>query len=165
MELNSLDAAILLIVSLSAAAGLMRGLIREVFSLASWIAALLAGWFFSARVAEFFAGAVENAQVRYVVAFGLLAIAVAAAGSLLARMLVEVARKTGLRPADRLAGGAFGAARGAVVVLIMVFVAGPFASRTGLWQDSSLIPYGDGAIEWAWNRLGDLAGDPAGAAL
>ncbi len=164
MELNSLDAAILLIVFLSAAVGVARGLIREVLSLASWVAALLAGWFYSARAAELLAGVVENPQVRHVMAFGLLAAAVVAAGALLARLLVEAARRTGLRPVDRLAGGAFGAARGTVVVLIVVFVARPLASGTGLWQGSRLIPYGDGAIEWAWDRLGSRTAVPADAA-
>ncbi|HAO87796.1 MAG TPA: colicin V production CvpA, partial [Gammaproteobacteria bacterium] len=54
--LNQLDTAILIVIAISVAFGLWRGFVKEVLSLLSWIAALLAARVYS----EPFAGLLVN---------------------------------------------------------------------------------------------------------
>lgn len=147
--MNGVDAAILIVIVLSSLFGLWRGLIKEVLSLLTWVAALLVARVYSEVLAEILNNVIDSAAVRYVTAFVVLFVVVMMLGTLLNHLMSKLLTVTGLKFADRLLGGVFGLGRGALIVLIILFIASVFVSETETWQQSLLIPYGQKAIEWS----------------
>jgi membrane protein required for colicin V production len=127
-------------IALSAVIGLARGLIREVLSLVIWVVAAFAAWSFHRSVADQLTPWLSQPSVRVGVAFVLLVLAVLILGAILGQVLSALVDKTGLTGTDRLLGVVFGAARGALLVAILVYL----ASLTPMpedpwWKESALI--------------------------
>ena len=137
-----IDILIIGIIALSAVISLLRGFVQEAFSLATWIAAFWVAWFFFRPLATQFEHWIEVPSIRLGVAYGLLLLAVLVLGAILNRFMGMLVDSTGLTGTDRLIGAFFGAARGGVVVAILVLLGGltPFPGDPW-WQNSELIPY------------------------
>ena len=147
--MNEVDAAILVVTGISSLFGLWRGLIKEVFSLVSWIAALVIARVYSDALASWLVNLIESDSVRYVTAFAILFVMVMMLGTLITNTISKLLTITGLKLVDRLFGGAFGVARGGIIVLVIIFITGLFVSETEQWQQSRLIPHGLATIEWS----------------
>lgn len=133
------DYLILGIVALSALIGLFRGLVREVLSLAIWIGAALVAWWFYQPLAEHLTPWISTPSVRLGAAFLILVFVVLIAGAIVGHLITLLVEKTGLTGTDRLLGVVFGAARGAVLVAMLVYLAGltPLPDDPW-WQQSAL---------------------------
>jgi len=156
MAFNQVDIVILIITVLSSAFGLWRGLIKEVLSLLTWIAALLVSRVYSEPLAGWMTGMIENDGIRYVSAFVILFFIVMMFGTFLNSLMSKLLSVTGLKLADRLLGAGFGVARGVIIVLVIMFIASMFVSETELWQQSQLVPYGMDLIEKSQVFIGDM---------
>lgn len=156
MAFNQVDIVILIITVLSSMFGLWRGLIKEVLSLLTWIAALLVSRVYSEPLAGLMTGMIENDGIRYVTAFAILFITVMMLGTFLNFLMSKLLNVTGLKLADRLLGAGFGVARGVIIVLVILFITSMFVSETELWQQSQLIPYGMDLIEKSQVFIGDM---------
>ena len=156
MAFNQVDIVILIITVLSSAFGLWRGLIKEVLSLLTWIAALLVSRVYSEPLAGLMTGMIENDGIRYVSAFVILFFIVMMFGTFLNSLMSKLLSVTGLKLADRLLGAGFGLARGVIIVLVIMFIASMFVSETELWQQSQLVPYGMDLIEKSQVFIGDM---------
>jgi membrane protein required for colicin V production len=156
MAFNQVDIVILIITVLSSAFGLWRGLIKEVLSLLTWIAALLVSRVYSEPLAGLMTGMIENDGIRYVSAFAILFVIVMMFGTFLNFLMAKLLNVTGLKLADRLLGAGFGVARGVIIVLVIMFITSMFVSETELWQQSQLVPYGMDLIEKSQVFIGDM---------
>ena len=131
------DLVVLLILALSVVISVVRGLVREVLSLASWIGAFFVARYGAVVVAGWLPDWVSHASARLAIGFVLVMIAAVLLFSLLTVQIVKVVKITGLQGTDRALGALFGFARAVVIVLIAVLLAGmtPMPkSRT--WQDA-----------------------------
>ena len=156
MAFNQVDIVILIITVLSSVFGLWRGLIKEVLSLLTWIAALLVSRVYSEPLAGLMTGVIENDGIRYVSAFAILFVIVMMFGTFLNFLMSKLLNVTGLKLADRLLGAGFGVARGVIIVLVIMFITSMFVSETELWQQSQLVPYGIDLIEKSQVFIGDM---------
>ena len=156
MAFNQVDIVILIIIVFSSAFGLWRGLIKEVLSLLTWIAALLVSRVYSEPLAGLMTGVIENDGIRYVSAFAILFVIVMMFGTFLNSLLSKLLSVAGLKLADRLLGAGFGVARGVIIVLVIMFITSMFVSETELWQQSQLVPYGMDLIEKSQVFIGDM---------
>jgi len=156
MAFNQVDIVILIITVLSSVFGLWRGLIKEVLSLLTWIAALLVSRVYSEPLAGLMTGVIENDGIRYVSAFAILFVIVMMFGTFLNFLMSKLLNVTGLKLADRLLGAGFGVARGVIIVLVIMFITSMFVSETELWQQSQLVPYGMDLIEKSQVFIGDM---------
>lgn len=154
--MNGVDTAILIVTTLSCAFGLWRGLIKEVLSLLTWIAALLVARVYSEVLSGLLVNVIDSSSVRYVAAFAIIFVVVMMLGTLLNHLMSKLLTVTGLKLADRLLGGVFGVARGVIIVLVILFISGVFLSETEQWQQSTLIPYGLSMIEWLRIFIADM---------
>ena len=154
--MNEVDTAILVVTVLSFIFGLWRGLVNEVLSLVTWIAALLVARIYSEYLAGLLLNYLENDSVRYVTAFALIFVIVMMLGTLLNRMLSKLLTITGFKFVDRLLGGVFGIARGLIIVLFVAFISSVFVSQTEQWQQSVLMPYALVVIEWSRIFINDM---------
>ena len=119
--MNWIDASILIITLLSCIFGLWRGLVREIFSLITWIFALLVARRYSEVLANLLFNSFDNLTMRYVAAFALIFIIVMMLGTFLNFLLSKLLVFTGLKFVDRLMGGVFGIARGVIISVIGLF--------------------------------------------
>lgn len=132
-----LDWVFIAVLLLSLLVGILRGLVYEVLSLASWVAAFfLAQWFAPDLAARLpMAGATE--VVRYAVAFALVFIAAVFAASLLTWLVSKLFQAAGLRPADRALGAVFGLLRGVVVLLAAAVLVAMTPMKADPWWTGS----------------------------
>lgn len=135
------DYLIIGLIAISAIIGLARGLIREVIALGVWVAALVAAWLFYQPVAVQLEPWIATPSVRVGAAVLILVVGVLIAGAVIAHLLALLVDKTGLTGTDRLLGLVFGAARGAVLVALLVFIANLTpVTEDPWWSASALIP-------------------------
>ena len=119
----------------------MRGLVREMFSLASWIIAFIAANAYSATVARWLPEVVPGQVVRLILAFIALFIGVRILMGLLTMALDALVQAGGLSLVDRGLGGLFGLGRGLVIVLTAVILCGMTSiPRQPFWRDALLSP-------------------------
>jgi membrane protein required for colicin V production len=145
---NAADLAILAILAVSVVIGMVRGLLVEVLSIAIWVAAVALALLFGGSIGEWFAGTIELPSLRAALGHGLVFFVTLVAGALLMWLLRKLVQGTGLTGTDRLLGLVFGIARGALLVVVLVVLAGLTAlPRDPWWQGSRLIPVFQGVAQ------------------
>jgi len=152
--MNWADYVIIAIVVFSAIIGLIRGFVREAFSLATWVGAFAVAVIFAASASTLIERWVPGEQLRLVLAFAALfalTLLVGIATSHFASLMVERAK---LGRADRGIGLFFGIARGYVAVAALV-VAASFSHlpQSSWWKQSSLIPFTRPVAAWIAGHL------------
>lgn len=131
--MNGVDYFVLGVMALSIAVGAWRGAIREVLHLAGWFAAFGLAYAFAGSLAAQFADWMSEPAYRVVLAWLAIFFGVLVAASLVASLLTEVVRKVGLDGLNRVAGGAIGLARGALVLLVLTLIAGMTKFPQSAW--------------------------------
>ncbi len=148
------DYAILAVVAVSVVVGALRGFIKEVFSLVVWAAAFLVAWHFAGDVAGLMENAISLPSARTAMGFAGLFVAVLLVGGLATYLVGRLVETTGLSGTDRLLGGAFGAARGLVLIIAVLLVAGftPIPADPW-WKESATIQRMMPLVEFAADHL------------
>ncbi|CAM5318490.1 CvpA family protein [Rhodanobacter lindaniclasticus] len=158
--MNWLDGIILGILGLSVLIGLMRGLVAEVLSLVTWIAAFWVAAVFGPDVAALFEHSISLPMARIGLGY-----AICFFGILLLGVIVRFAARrliwsTGLTGMDRVLGVLFGFVRGVLVVTILVFLVGLTAvTREPWWQQSTLLPQFQVAAAWLGQNIPASVGE------
>jgi membrane protein required for colicin V production len=116
---------------------LMRGLVGEIFSLASWIVAFLAAKWGAASVAPLLPMDLQEEGMRYFVGFVVVFLGVMIIGMLLGRLIKGAVGAVGLGGADKAVGGIFGLLRGLVILVGLTLAAGLTAlPQTDFWKNA-----------------------------
>ena len=161
---SGFDIAIAVIVMWSLYRGFKVGLIESLVGLVGWFATLYMGTHFAHSVGGVFAGAVKDPVLQTALAFlviVLLMLMIVWGFSMLLKSLIDA---LALTPIEKLAGGVFGAARGVLIVLVIMSLIGSWANKESWWQESilarSLTPYaplamtvGKDLATTAWDEL------------
>ncbi|MCU6433276.1 CvpA family protein [Undibacterium sp. Jales W-56] len=135
------DYLVLFILICSIVISTMRGLIKEMLSLVSWIVAFVVANAFSSTLAGYLPDLFPGQMLRLIVAFLALFIGVRLLMSLLMMAVDAVLKASGLKLADRGLGGLFGLARGCILVLAAVMICGMTAiPQQAFWKDALLSP-------------------------
>jgi membrane protein required for colicin V production len=132
-----LDWILLAVLAASFLLGAWRGLVYEVLSVASWIAAFVLAQWFAPAAAAMLPMRGSGEAVRYASGFVLVFVGVVFAGGLLAWLTKKMIDAVGLRPIDRTLGAAFGVLRGAVLLLALAVVANMTALKRADWWTES----------------------------
>jgi membrane protein required for colicin V production len=154
------DYVIIAVIALSAIISLMRGFVREAISLVTWIAAFWIALMFFRDLADHLVPWIEVPSLRLGAAFAILLLLSLLLGALVGFLMGQLVDKTGLSGTDRLIGVLFGVARGAVLIAILVLLAGltPLPNDPW-WQQSLLIPHFQELAVWLQSLLPpDIAG-------
>ena len=102
-----LDYGVIAVVIFSMAWGAWRGLVNEVFSLAGWIMAFLAGNLFAAPLSEMLP-ALMRPELRVVVAYVVIFVAVLVIAALIAALITKFVTVSVLHSLNRWLGALFG---------------------------------------------------------
>jgi membrane protein required for colicin V production len=134
----TLDWVFAAILLLSMGVGLWRGLVFEVLSLAGWLASFVLAQWWAPAVAEWLPLGQWSPPLRYAAGFVVVLIGSLVVAALLARLARTLIEAVGLRPIDRILGGAFGLLRGFVIVLAVAVVAQMTPLRDmQVWSESA----------------------------
>jgi membrane protein required for colicin V production len=149
MAMTPVDWIIVAVFAMSVLLGALRGVVRELFALAGWIAGLLLAWRFAeplaVRVPLDLPLGVRTALVALLIVVGTLLAAALAAAAL--RAVLALAK---LSLEDRLLGATFGILRAALVVGLAVLLGtAAGASREPWWQASLLLPWAQASVRFA----------------
>ena len=133
------DYAVLTITGFSVLLGMIRGLAREVIALAGWAAAFVAAGVYGGDVAPLLVRQIPDESWRVLAAVVAVFFVVLIVTSVIAMLASRLIKSAGLGVEDRLFGGIFGFARGLLVVLALVLLAGLTAlPRQTVWKDAML---------------------------
>jgi membrane protein required for colicin V production len=135
--MTGLDYGVIAVLGVSIAWGVWRGLVHEVFSLAGWIMAFLAGNLFAAPLSEFMPAAMRP-EFRVILAFVLIFVAVLIAAALIAALITKFVTVSVLHSLNRWLGALFGLLRGLLIVIVFAMVAGMTSlPRKPVWTESA----------------------------
>src|SRR5690606_8185055 len=99
--MTSFDYAVLIIIGLSVLLSMMRGFVREILALASWVVAFFVAKAYVKDVAPLLPEAIPNESLRYLAAFLVLFLVTLLVCSLLAVALSQLFKHVGLSWLDR----------------------------------------------------------------
>ena len=137
VQLGWVDLALLAVFGLSVLIGLWRGFVFEIVSLLGWVVAFIIANTLGPLLARFIPFGDAGSPVRLWVAYVLVFVLVLLTCTLLARMLRALVSATPLSFVDRLLGGLFGVARGALILVVvgMLVSLSPY-STSATWKNS-----------------------------
>ena len=141
------DYLLLFILIASVIISTLRGLVKEILSLVSWIVAFVVANMYGAALAPMLPNLIPGEAVRLMVAFVALFIGVRLLMGLLMMAVDALIKSSGMSLADRGLGGLFGLARGVVIVLAAVIVAGMTdLPKQDFWTHAVLSPMAETGV-------------------
>jgi membrane protein required for colicin V production len=156
--LNDLDLALLAIVFVSILFGVIRGLVREVLSLAFLVLGLVLAFLFYPQAGALLRNLVHPPALAVVVGFFVILALVLIVGALFTWLIRHLLVRGPLRALDRVLGGLFGLLRGCLVGAVLVFAmlvaqrnlphGGPLPQAPTLVRESALAPHLLAALRW-----------------
>lgn len=165
-SLNSVDFFVIFIFALSMLLGFMRGLLKEVISLITWIAASAVSTLFASKLATVFGatapsgemvgnaitGASQGTYTHFLalgISFIVLFVGTLFAGFIVNTIIVGIMQGAFISLPNRLLGALFGLIRGFLVVIILMFLAEltPMGSQPS-WQQSQFVKAFAPTVQW-----------------
>jgi membrane protein required for colicin V production len=144
-----IDLVIIGVIALSALISLIRGFVKESISLVTWVVAGLLALRYYSPMADLLEPFIESVTLRNWVGGGILFVATLIVGAIVNFIVSQLVSKTGLSGTDKALGVVFGAARGILIVTMIVLLASltPMPEATW-WQDSVMIEFFQQLAEW-----------------
>lgn len=137
--MTGFDYIVLAILGVSGLLGMMRGLIKEVLSLVAFAVSVLAAVWWGGMASSALAGLIANPYLRAAAGYGGVFVIVLMLVGLLNVLLSSLIERTGLTPADHGLGAVFGLLRGALIVFVLVGLAGyTELPQESWWQEARL---------------------------
>ncbi len=136
-----IDYTILVLIIVSAIIGLLRGLVQETFSLLGWIAAIWVTLHYHQVLAFHLTAVITHPGLRLAASMFALFLATLIVSKIIGYLIATLIEHTPLSFFNRLAGLVFGAARGVLLILILILLAQSVGLSTEpWWSESRLIP-------------------------
>ena len=127
------DAAFIAVVVISAACAYFRGLVREVLSLCAWIGAAAVAFLAREPLRPIVSQWLEPPILADAVGAGTVFLVVLVILKIITNMIADRVQDSMLGGIDRVLGLAFGAVRGAFLLVLAYILAGMFAPETEKW--------------------------------
>lgn len=142
--MNTADYLIIAIVLASAVVGLLRGFLREVVALVTWVLAVFLAWHFSPALEPHLGGLLADPNVRPWAARTIVFLGVLMVGWIVAALVGHFVRLSIFSGLDRFLGMLFGLLRGVVILGVFVILGQILRLEAEpWWKQSVLMPYGE----------------------
>lgn len=156
--MNSLDWVVVAVIGASILLGLLRGFMREMISLAGWIAGIWLAFRFAVPIAAALPLAQDWPLARTGAVALLIVVVCVFLAALVGWLVRELIRAAKLSAADRTLGGFFGLARGLLIVGLAIFLVRDTALyHEPLWRQSLVLPRIEAALAFALRQLPEAA--------
>ena len=149
-----IDYIIIAIIAFSIIVSLLRGFVRDVMSLASWVVAFIVASQFYPYLANLLTQ-IESEYVRNGVAIAILFVLTLIVGAIVNYVISQLVDKTGLSGTDRVLGACFGFLRGVLIVAALLFFVDTFTNfnQNEMWTTSKLIPHFAFIEQWFFEQM------------
>jgi membrane protein required for colicin V production len=137
MTITILDGVVLAVVLLSAVLAMMRGFLREVLSIGSWLAAAAGAFFLYPSFLPFAQQYITQEVFATAAVVGVLFFLILIIVSYLTMKLSDVVAESAIGPLDRTLGFLFGAARGVLLFVIAALFFDYFVGTAPQWVADS----------------------------
>jgi membrane protein required for colicin V production len=142
--MNWADYVLIALAVFSCIAGLMRGLLREIIALVSWLLAIAIAWRFADVLEPHLGGLLAGQAVRPWAARVILFVAVLLIGTAFGAIVTHFVRLSIFSTLDRGLGALFGLLRGIVVVGLLAMLCHTLQLQRESWyRRSLLLPVGE----------------------
>ena len=118
MPVTVLDIIVLVVVLISAVLAMVRGFVREVLSVASWVAAAVAAYFFYKPVMPLIAPYVDSKTVQIIISAAAIFFVALIVASYITMKISDFVIDSRVGAVDRAFGFIFGAVRGVLLLVI-----------------------------------------------
>lgn len=154
MTFTWVDWAIVAVIVISSLISLKRGFVKEALSLLTWIIAGVVAWMFGGALSHHLAEFISTPSAQVIAACAILFVATLLVGALVNFLIGELVRVTGLSGTDRFLGMAFGAARGGLLIVVLVGLLSLAPVQGDLWwRESALVPHFLLVADWSKNLI------------
>ena len=136
-----IDIVFLVVIAISCIMGIFSGLIKEAFSLLTWIGALVIGSMFYPPVADILNGLIDNTSLRNLSAFAIIFVITILIGTLAGNFQQKLIHAAGLGGVDRVLGALFGFLRGIVIISLVLLVTVEFDFTANWYEGSFMVPH------------------------
>jgi membrane protein required for colicin V production len=151
--LNVLDVIIIIVLFMSIFFGIIKGLVRELLSLAFFAIAVVLAFLFYNDVGTMLLKYISDKEVAKFTGFIVIFTTVLIIGSIVTYYVKKVFVVGPLKPIDRILGGVFGLIRGILISGVIVFGLIAFPVNDKLVLKSQLSPYVMKTIDVFYNLL------------
>lgn len=135
------DYVVLVVVGLSVLLAVLRGGVSEILSLAAWLLGFWLAQHYAPTVANLLPAEVPSTELRLIAGFIGILLGVWFVSAILRITVSQFVKATGLAPVDRIIGAFFGMARGILMVLALVLVAGMTSlPHQPVWREAMFSP-------------------------
>lgn len=135
------DMGIIVLIILSLLVGLVRGLVKEVISLITWLAAAGFAALYFRPLSEILPFGLQSEVARLIIAAAIIFFSVLIIGAFINYLFTSAVSMIGLRGVDHFFGAVFGVLRGAlIVILALILVDLTNLPSQAWWQESKVIP-------------------------
>jgi len=139
--MTGFDYTVLAIIGLSVLLSVLRGGLSEIISLAAWVLAFWLAQHFSPELANRLPAEVPGPELRLIAGFIGIFLGVWFVSAILRITVSQFVKAVGLGPLDRVIGAVFGFARGGLIVIALVVVAGMTAlPHQPIWRNAMFSP-------------------------
>lgn len=154
--MNWFDYLLIALIAFSCVVGVLRGLLREVIALVTWIAAVWIAWHYAAVLEPRLGGALASAGVRAWAARTIIFLGIVLIGTCIGAIVGHVVRLSIFSGTDRFFGGIFGFLRGLVMIGLLVMLCHALRlNGEPWWRGSTLMPYGERAANVLRGMVGE----------
>jgi len=154
VTLTWVDWAFIAVVVISSLISLKRGFVKEALSLLTWIVAGVIAWMFGGALSHYLADYISTPSFQVIGACAILFVLTLLVGALINFLIGELVRVTGLSGTDRFLGMVFGAARGGLLVVVLVgLLSLAPVQQDPWWRESTLLPHFLLVADWSKNLI------------
>ncbi|WP_410498195.1 CvpA family protein [Chitinibacter sp. S2-10] len=155
--MTQFDYIALAVLGLSMLLSVMRGLTQEVLALISWVLSFWAASTFAVAAAGWMPQAVSSESLRYIGGFIMVFFVTWLLSAITRITLNQVLVASGMKPADRVLGAAFGLVRGFLLMLTLVMLAGLTSyPKSAEWRNAMFSPLFERSAEFVKPWLPDV---------
>jgi len=149
------DVVVIAALVLSFGLGIVRGIVREVLSLSSWIVSIWLAYLYGDNLAIMIVPWIESERLSGLIGYVLVFVAVLVLLSMVGALLFKIFRVAEHSGTDRFLGGLFGCLRGVVIVTVLLFMVEWTPATGQAWfRDSQIVPYFE-ALTWFKSKVVD----------
>jgi membrane protein required for colicin V production len=154
--MNWVDYLLIALIAFSCVAGVLRGLLREVIALVTWVAAVWIAWHYAYVLEPHLGGALASESVRAWAARTIIFLGIVLIGTGIGALVGHLVRLSIFSGTDRFFGGVFGFLRGLVIIGLFVMLCHALRlNGEPWWRGSTLIPYGERAANVLRGMVGE----------
>ena len=139
---NWFDITLSVVMLLSVVTGFSRGFLKESMAVSAWVIAFILGYVYAETWSVYLSPYVDSSSLRIILVSLIILVSCLIAGKVLTKIMTVLLQFSGLKGLDHILGLVFGAARGWLIVVIVVMgLASLHLNQDAWFTESKVVPW------------------------